>query len=79
MKLGGDLPWSKVLASGPDQDLVSASVKLLASRMRNRDAHRYTKDVRAFQFYLVEMLFVPALNILLARLDQDQLRLFTAP
>ncbi len=77
MKLGSDLPWTILLTDGSDLDLVSASMKLLAGKIRNRDAHRYTENQRAFHFHAVESLFVPALNILLACLDQDDLRINT--
>ena len=74
MNFGSDLPWSRILEAGPDLDLVSASTKLLAVKIRNRDAHRYTESVRAFHFHAVERLFVPALNIVLRSLNQTDLR-----
>ena len=64
-----DIPVSQ-----PDKDFVEASIELLASEIRNRDAHRYTENVRAFHFYLVSKLFIPAFNILLASLEQEELR-----
>ncbi|MFZ0887149.1 MAG: hypothetical protein WA005_01735 [Candidatus Binataceae bacterium] len=70
----GDLPWKEILSSQPDRDFVSASMKLLAGKIRNRDAHRYAKSVRAFHFHVVKSLFVPAFNILLALVDQAELR-----
>jgi hypothetical protein len=72
----GTLPekMKKILKPGPNQDLVCASIKLLASTIRNRDAHHYAQDVRAFHFHLVESLFVPAFNVLLASLNKDQLQ-----
>src|SRR6266852_144688 len=60
------LPVGEILKPGRERDLVSASIKLLASTIRNRDAHRYTQNVRTFNFHLVKSLFVPAFNILLA-------------
>jgi hypothetical protein len=74
MKFGGDPPWEKILTPGLDLDLVSASMKLLAGKIRNRDAHHYAENVRAFHFHVVESLFVPAFNILLKALDQGELR-----
>jgi hypothetical protein len=74
MKLGGNLPWNKILSSESDRNLVWASVKLLAGKIRNRDAHRYAENVRAFHFHVVKSLFVPAFNILLASVDQPELR-----
>ena len=68
------LPVDKVPANINDQRLVSASIGLLASSIRNRDAHRYTQNVRSFHFHLVPKLFVPALNILLSNVDQEMLR-----
>jgi len=70
----GKLHPEQILPPGSERDLVSASIKLLASAIRNRDAHRYAKDVRAFHFHVVGSLFVPALNILLASLNQGELR-----
>lgn len=74
MRIGSDLPWKKILTPGSDLDLVSASVKLLAGKIRNRDAHHYAENVRAFHFHVVESLFVPAFNIILKAVDQGELR-----
>jgi len=57
-----------------EQDLVSASFRLLASAIRNRDAHCYAPDVRGYHFDVVRSLFAPAFNILLASLNKKQLR-----
>ena len=70
----GAIKVDTVMNPGPERDLVSASIKLLASTIRNRDAHRYTQNVRAFHFPAVEKLFVPSLNALLQLLAQDELR-----
>ncbi len=69
----GKLPVGDVVANGDDRELVSASIKLLASAIRNRDAHRYAENVRAFHFFAVRDLFVPTLNILIGTLDQTDL------
>lgn len=63
-----------LLEPGPDRELVSASVRLLASTIRNRDAHRYAENVRTFHFHTVEALFVPTLNFLLATVDATELQ-----
>ena len=70
----GDLPLDKIIKPGQERKLVLAGYKLLASFIRNRDAHRYTRNVRAFHFHAVESVFVPAFNILLKTLDQQRLR-----
>lgn len=70
----GTLPVGQILKPGRERDLVLASIKLLASTIRNRDAHRYAQNVRGFHFHVVESLFVPAFNTLLASLDQAKLR-----
>ena len=76
----GKLPLVQILKSGRERDFVCASIKLLASSIRNRDAHRYTQNVRAFDFHLIETMFVPAFNILLASLSKDELRIrFSEP
>jgi|ERR1035438_3393323 hypothetical protein len=69
------LPLGQILKPGQERDLVLASIKLLASTIRNRDAHRYAQNVRTFHFHLVKSLFVPAFNILLASLDKGELRI----
>jgi hypothetical protein len=53
--------------------LVSASMRLLAGTIRNRDAHSYTANVRTFQFDLVERYFVPSFNQLLRTLPPKAL------
>jgi len=70
----GKLPLEQIVKPGREQDLVLASIKLLASTIRNRDAHRYAHNVRTFHFHLVRRLFIPAFNILLASLDKGELR-----
>jgi len=69
-----NLHVEKIVEVGPNRDLVEASIKLLASAIRNRDAHRYARNVRAFHFHTVKTLFVPAFNILLKLLNQEELR-----
>ena len=70
----GNLPLEKIIKPSQERNLVVASYKLLASSIRNRDVHRYTRNVRAFHFHGVESVFVPAFNILLKTLDQQKLR-----
>ncbi len=70
----GQVPLSRILNPGRERDLVSASITLLRTTIRNRDAHRYAQNVRAFHFHVVKRLFVPAFNIVLASLDQNELR-----
>jgi len=70
----GKLPVGKIPKLKQEQEFVTASIKLLASTIRNRDAHRYTRNVRAFHFHVVGSLFVPAFNILLASLSEIDLR-----
>ena len=60
--------------AGEEGDFVYAGIDLLRDSIRNRDAHQYARNVRAFHFHVVHDLFVPALNILLATLDQEDLR-----
>lgn len=55
---------------GGNRDRVVASMKFLASTIRNRDAHRYAQNVRSFHFSAVPDLLVPSLNDLLAVLDR---------
>lgn len=47
-----------------DRFLLVAGYKLLASSIRNRDAHFYTPGVREGHFYLVKKVFVPCFNVL---------------
>lgn len=70
----GRLPLGAALKGLPERDLVLAAVKLLASTIRNRDAHRYTKNVRAFHFHVLAKVLVPAFNAILASIDQTELR-----
>ena len=70
----GTLPIKKIAALGPNRQIVSATMKYLASAIRNRDAHRYAPNVRAAHFRDVPRLFVPAFNALLHTMDQDELR-----
>lgn len=57
-----------------ERDLVLAGIDLLTKTIRNRDAHRYVWDVRGLHFHVVEKLFVPAFNILLGSLCEDEVR-----
>jgi len=68
------IPLRSALQDVPERAFVVAAFELLRSTIRNRDAHRYTQNVRAFHFYLIEILFVPAFNILLRNVDQNELR-----
>jgi hypothetical protein len=54
----------------PQSALVRASFKFLASAVRNRDAHRYTRNVRAFHFHAVERVLVPSFNVLLEMVNK---------
>ncbi len=63
----------KITELGGTRDFVAASIKLLASTIRNRDAHRYAQNVRIFHFSTVRDLFVPSLNALLGVLDRNEL------
>jgi hypothetical protein len=65
---------ARTLVADPnDATFVWASLKLLAAAVRNRDAHRYVRGIRASQFHGVADLFVPALNILMTTLDCSDL------
>ncbi|WP_447962989.1 hypothetical protein [Nitrospira sp. Ecomares 2.1] len=72
----GGIPLQLVLQdlSQGERDLAVAAFDLLRSTIRNRDAHRYAENVRAFHFHLVSRLFVPAFNAILRSLNQTQLR-----
>jgi hypothetical protein len=70
----GQAPVNRILPHGPDREFVSAAVRFLASTIRNRDAHRYAPNARAAHFRAVPLVLVPAFNILLGTLDQDELR-----
>jgi len=63
-----------ILKSPTERDVVFASIDLLRSRIRNRDAHEYARNKRAFHFHIVPDLLIPAFNILLATVDQEGLR-----
>src|SRR4051812_29258676 len=69
-----DLPFDKVPSLSPHIEEVRAAYKYLASAIRNRDAHRYERDVRAGHFLAVPLLFIPAFNALLATLDEASLK-----
>jgi hypothetical protein len=75
----GKLPLNSILQGAPDRALVLAAFKLLTKTVRNRDAHRYTENVRAFHFHVVGALFVPALNAILRCLDQAELQAQMSP
>ncbi len=44
-------------------------------KLRNRDVHNYKKDVRGSNLNLVKSKFMPAFNLMLASLDQSELKL----
>jgi hypothetical protein len=71
----GNLRVDQVPKSKSEQRLVKVAFKTLASSIRNRDAHLYTKNVRQSHHHLVEGLFVPAMNVLLASLNPQCFRL----
>lgn len=58
---------------GENRNRVAASMMYLADAIRNRDAHRYVKDVRSAHFRAIPNLLVPSLNDLLALTDQRDL------
>ena len=60
-----------------DRNFVASALSVLASKFRNREAHKYVKDVRDKHYYLTATLFIPAFNLLLASLDQQRLRVST--
>jgi hypothetical protein len=72
-KTFANLPFDKVLLGRPEEDIHCASINLLASAIRNRDAHRYVQNVRASHFGEAERLFLPALNSLVGCLEQGEL------
>jgi hypothetical protein len=49
-------------ADDDQRALVESAFRLLASTIRNRDAHAYVGEARKQHFWLIEALFVPALN-----------------
>jgi len=51
-----------------DQDMLIAAYRLLAGAIRNRDAHAYRPNERDAHFWLVNDLFTPCLNLLVAHL-----------
>jgi hypothetical protein len=69
----GQLPWNLLLTE-TDREIVAPIIKSLACEIRNRDLHRYTRNVRASHLLDVESRFVPALNVILASFDQEELR-----
>ncbi len=64
----------KITELGSNRDRVAASLKLLASTIRNRDAHRYVQNVRSFHFSVIPDLLVPSLNDLIGVLDREDLK-----
>jgi hypothetical protein len=64
----------KITELGSNRDRVAASLKFLASTIRNRDAHRYVQNVRSFHFSAIPDLLVPSLNDLLGVLDRADLK-----
>ena len=54
----------KVGLSDSDYCLHYAGFKLMATAIRNRDIHSYVRNVRHDNFYLIEQVFVPCLNVL---------------
>lgn len=65
--------WKAILNSETDANFAEHSQEVLADN-RNRDMHAFTRGIRAAQFPRVETNIVPALNMILASLDQDELR-----
>jgi len=65
-KLPPGLPrlFDKVNAPPSDRDLILAAYGILASTIRNRDAHAYVPNVRDHHFPLVGQLFARCFNIL---------------
>jgi hypothetical protein len=53
-------------ASASDRRLLFASYRLVTMTIRNRDAHAYVPNVRDNHFWMVEEIFLPALNLLVA-------------
>jgi hypothetical protein len=70
----GDMPLEKLVKDLPERDLAWAALELLRQSIRNRDAHRYMRNVRAAHFRAVRELLVPASNALLNLLDRAELR-----
>lgn len=54
----------KTKASGDEKRLLFASYRLLTMTIRNRDAHAYVPNVRDSHFWIVQDVFMPALNLL---------------
>jgi len=54
---------------GVDIQRTKASLRFLASTIRNRDAHQYVQNVRGSSFLAVPELLVPSLNRLLEVVD----------
>lgn len=54
----------KTKARADEKKLLFASYRLLTMTIRNRDAHAYVPNVRNSHFWMVQDVFVPALNLL---------------
>ena len=54
----------KTNASADEKKLLFASYRLLTMTIRNRDAHAYVPNVRDNHFWMVQDVFMPALNLL---------------
>lgn len=67
----GGLPLAKMVKDKPREDVWFAGIELLRDTIRNRDAHKYNRNVRESQFYLVPKLFIPTLNAMLSSLDPE--------
>lgn len=65
-KLPPGLPrlFDEVNATQSERDLLLAAYGLLASTIRNRDAHAYVPNVRDYHFPLVGQLFAGCFNLL---------------
>jgi hypothetical protein len=55
----------KFHAQPEETHLLLGAYTVLGSTIRNRDAHAYVPNVRASHFWLVDDLFMPALNLLI--------------
>ncbi len=58
---------------GVDLRRVQASFEFLRDAIRNRDLHRYAKNIRTMNFPTVEALLLPAINDLLKIFGTDRL------
>ena len=54
----------KTNAGAEERKLLFASYRLLTMTVRNRDAHAYVPNVRDSHFWMVQDVFMPALNLL---------------